>query len=258
MRVIAEGGAIPGGVAPWFRLGYIIPHAHVDMDAYQFYHIAPPGVMLVTTALDLRSYSPIDVRHEISKIDDRVDVLAAAAADFISLSGVPIGAAMGRKATRELVASMESRSGLRCSTDIEAHVKALEHLGARRVAVATRWPDAVVTGLRRYLEESGFSVAATASHARSLDENKQADPERDHHLALELGRRAVEEASNADALLMPGGLWFAIHAAAALETELGIPVLLNITSTLWDALHSRATPLPHRPNPAWGRLLATL
>jgi hypothetical protein len=36
-------------VFPWYRLGYIIPHRHTDMDGYQFARVAPDGMMLVTT-----------------------------------------------------------------------------------------------------------------------------------------------------------------------------------------------------------------
>ena len=40
-------------VSPWYYLGYIIPHLYTDMDAYQFYRIAPEGMVLVTTQLNL-------------------------------------------------------------------------------------------------------------------------------------------------------------------------------------------------------------
>ena len=30
-------------VTPWFRLGYVIPHLYTDLDAYQFYRVAPEG-----------------------------------------------------------------------------------------------------------------------------------------------------------------------------------------------------------------------
>lgn len=44
-------------VFPWYRLGYIIPHRHTDMDGYQFARVAPDGMLLVTTQLDLAEYS---------------------------------------------------------------------------------------------------------------------------------------------------------------------------------------------------------
>ena len=42
-------------IHPWYQLGYIIPHLTVDMDAYQFYRIAPEGMMLITPCLDLQT-----------------------------------------------------------------------------------------------------------------------------------------------------------------------------------------------------------
>ena len=38
-------------IAPWYQLGYVIPHLYTDMDAYQFYRTAPEGMMLLTLSL---------------------------------------------------------------------------------------------------------------------------------------------------------------------------------------------------------------
>jgi len=40
-------------ISPWYQLGYVIPHLYTDLDAYQFYRVAPEGMMLVTTGLNL-------------------------------------------------------------------------------------------------------------------------------------------------------------------------------------------------------------
>jgi maleate cis-trans isomerase len=245
-------------VAPWFRLGYIVPHLYVDLDAYQFYKVAPEGMMLVTTSLNLQGYGKEQVQTEASKIDGAVDVLTHAMVDAISLSGVPVGAALGPEATRALVGRMQSRSGLPSSTDIEAHIKALHCLNADRIALVTRWPDEVVNGVRDYLDESGIAVVSTASEPRTMDQNKRADPRLDHELAISLARRALERSPNAEALMMPGGLWFAVHAALQIEGEFGVPVLLNITSTVWEALSERTSADAYVSRPGWGVLLSTL
>ena len=57
---------------------------------------------------------------------------------------------------------------------------------------------------------------------------------------------------------MPGGLWFAIHAVPLIEAEFGKPVLLNILSTTWAALHAAGGKMPHRPDPKWGKVLSAL
>jgi maleate cis-trans isomerase len=43
-----------------------------------------------------------------------------------------------------------------------------------------------------------------------------------------------------------------------LEAEHGKPVLLNILSTTWSALRSAGKRMLHRPDPRWGKVLASL
>jgi maleate cis-trans isomerase len=245
-------------IAPWYHLGYVIPHLYTDLDAYQFYRVAPEGMMLVTTGLDLKDYTLAAVEQELSSLWQRFDLLAKKKVDRISLSGVPVASALGRKKTREILAEGEARTGIPCDTDLEAHIATLQHLGAKRIALATRWPEAVNTALTRYLAEAGIEVIACRSRARSLAENKESSAANDHLLALELGGQVLREAPDAQALLMPGGLWFAIHAVPLLEAEHGRPVLLNILSTTWAALHTAGKRMLHRPDPRWGKVLASL
>lgn len=245
-------------IAPWYHLGYIIPHLYTDMDAYQFYRIAPEGAMLLTTGLNLKEYSLAAVERELPVLWQRFDLLAQKNVDRISLSGVPVASALGRTRMREILREAQSRTGIACDTDLEAHIAALEHLGASKIAIASRWPASVTDALTGYLADADIQVLACQSRARSLDQNKHASPAADHDLALELGRAAMRAAPEAQALLMPGGLWFAIHAAPVLEAEFGRPVLLNILSTTWAALHDRGKPLPVQPDARWGRLMADL
>ena len=245
-------------ISPWYQLGYVIPHLYTDLDAYQFYRVAPEGMMLVTTGLDLKDYTLAAVERELPVLWQRFDLLAKKKVDRISLSGVPVASALGRKKMREILAEGEVRTGIPCDTDLEAHIATLQHLGAKRIALATRWPEAVSAALTRYLADAGIEVIACRSRARSLAENKQSSAADDHLLALDLGGQVLREAPDAQALLMPGGLWFAIHAVPLLEAEHGRPVLLNILSTTWAALHAAGERMLHRPDPRWGKVLASL
>ena len=245
-------------VQPWFQLGYVIPHLYTDMDAYQFDRVAPEGMMLVTTGLDLKDYSLASVERELPMLWQRFDLLAGKKVDRISLSGVPVAAALGRKKMCEILAEGSARTRLPCDTDLEAHIATLQHLGAKRIALATRWPEAVNTALSRYLAEAGIEVLTCASRARTLDQNKHSAAADDHELALELGRKAFGDAPQAQALLMPGGLWHAIHAVPMLEAEHGRPVLLNILSTTWAALRAAGNRMLRKPDPRWGKVLASL
>ena len=243
-------------ICPWLQLGYIIPHLYTDMDAYQFYRVAPDGMMLVTTGLNLKEYSLAAVESELPALWRAFDLLKNKTVDRIALSGVPVAAALGREKMREILDEASQRTGLPCDTDLEAHIATLQHFGATRIALATRWPDAVNTALTNYLGEAGIEVLACRSRGRSLDQNKQSSAADDHLLAIELGAQALRAAPQAQALLLPGGLWYAIHAVPLLEAEFGKPVLLNILSTTWAALHAVRGPLLQRPDPRWGKVLA--
>ena len=245
-------------ISPWYQLGYVIPHLYTDLDAYQFYRVAPDGMMLVTTGLDLKEYSLASVEAQLPALWQRFDLLAKKRVDRISLSGVPVAAALGRPKMLEILAEAARRTGLPCDTDLEAHIATLQHLGAKRIALVTRWPEAVNTALTRYLAEAGIEVIACRSRARSLQENKASSAAADHLLAIELGDAAMRDAPDAQALLMPGGLWFAIHAVPLLEAKHGRPVLLNILSTTWAALHAAGNRMLHRPDPRWGKVLGSL
>jgi maleate cis-trans isomerase len=244
-------------ISPWYELGYVIPHLYTDLDAYQFYRVAPEGMMLVTTGLDLGAYSLDAVERELPTLWQRLQLLAEKKVNRISLSGVPVAAALGRSRMLAILEEGAERTGLACDTDLEAHIAVLRHLGASRIALATRWPAAVNSALIQYLGEAGIEVIASRSRARSLQQNKHSNAAEDHQLAVELGGEVLRAAPNAEALLLPGGLWYAIHAVPLLEAAHGKPVLLNILSTTWAALHFAAD-VRSRPEGRWGRVLGSL
>ena len=245
-------------IDPWYQLGYVIPHAYTDMDAYQFYRVAPEGMMLVTTGLNFQGHSLEAVENELPTFWQRVDLLAKKKVDRIALSGVPVASFLGRKRMLETLAQAQDRSGLPCDTDLEAHIAVLKHLGASRIALATRWPETTTSRLTRYLAEAGIEVIANHSRATTFEQHKTSDPGADHALALELGGKALRETPAAQAVLMPGGLWHAMHAVPLLEAEYGRPVLLNILSTTWAALHAAGNRMRVRPDRRWGMVLRSV
>ena len=90
-------------VNPWYQLGYVIPHLYTDMDAYQFYRIAPEGTVLITTGLNLQEYTLASVEQNLPTLWERFDLLAKKRSDRISLSGVPVASALGRKKMCEIL-----------------------------------------------------------------------------------------------------------------------------------------------------------
>ena len=215
--------------------------------------------MLVTTQLDLQDRTLAAVENELSTLWKRFDLLARLGRiNRIAVSGVPLAAMLGRARTLALLEEASARTGIPCDTDMEAHIKALKHLGASRIVLSAKWTDSLNQAVIRYLHEAGIEVIASYAVGTTLQESKSTKPSEDHLRALESGRRLLAGTPNAQALMMPGGLWLTIHVAPMLEAEFGKPVTLNITATTWAALHAEGSRLQRRPDPRWGKLLASL
>ena len=68
-------------------------------------------------------------------------------------------------------------------------------------------------------------------------------------------------APDAQGLLLPGGLWYAIYAVPILEAEFGKPVFLNVLSTTSNAMHTKLYQEKMqgtgKADPYWGKVLAS-
>jgi maleate cis-trans isomerase len=239
---------------PWYRLGFITPHQFVDNVPYQFYRLAPPGMMLVTANLDLADYTAEAVEHELPLLWRHAEILATRGVDRIVIGGVPVGAALGRERVQAILAEGEKRTGIPFSTDMENIISALNYLGVTKLAIGSRWHEGVNDAVAAYLKLGGVEVVGRKASGRSLAENTTLTTSDGMRLAVDLGRSALEAAPDAEALLLPGGLWVTIHAIPLLEAEFGKPVLINLSATIWASLHAANL---HKPVQGWGRLLAS-
>src|SRR5262245_17517000 len=229
---------------PWYRLGYVTPHPLVDNVPYQFYRIAPDGVMLMLANLEIADYTTEAVEHELPLFWKHVEELSEAGADRIVLTGVPVSAALGRERVLATIAEAKRRTGKALDTDLEAIAAAARHLGAERVALATRWHKPLNDSVARYLKAAGIEVVAQQASGRTMTENATLGAADGMRMAIELGRAALNAAPSAQGLILPGGRWLSIHAVPLLEAEFGKPVFLNLNSSLWAALHAAGRGLP--------------
>src|SRR5262245_6722202 len=173
---------------PWFRLGYVTPHPLVDNVPYQFYRIAPDGVMLMLANLEIADYTTEAVEHELPLFWRHVAALGKAGADRVVLTGVPVSAALGRERVLAMVAEAKKRTGVTLDTDLEAIAAAARHLGVERVALATRWHQPLNDAVARYLKSAGVEVVARQASGRTMAENATLGAADGMRMAIDLGR----------------------------------------------------------------------
>jgi len=240
---------------PRWRIGYVTPHPLNDTLQYEFYLMAPPGIMLMTAGLAISDYSEAAVEDQLPALEDRVDQLMRRGAKRIVISGVPVAISLGRARMQALLADISERWSVPADTDLEAIIAGARHLGIRRIAAATRWNAPVNERLVAYLNDAGLEPVGIANSARTMKENAGLDDETGMRLATDLGREVLTREPGAEGVMMPGGRWITLAAVRQLEAEFGRPVITNHTASLWAALAAAGI---REPIEGCGRLLASL
>lgn len=132
-------------------------------------------------------------------------------------------------------------------------VEALRFFGARRLSVATPYPEWNNQRLRAYLEAQGFEVLNVDGEPRAAAAGNQGINDRDPEEVAEFASRVCRP--EADALLCSCTAWRSVEAAAAIEARTGKPVVSSNQSTIWTALRALGIT---RPITGFGRLLENL
>jgi maleate cis-trans isomerase len=129
-------------------------------------------------------------------------------------------------------------------------VEALRFFGARRISVATPYPDWNNRRLRAYLEAQGFEVLNVDGEPRAAAAGNQGINDQDPEEVAEFASRVCRP--EADALLCSCTAWRSVEAIAAIEARTGKPAVSSNQSTIWTALRAIGVT---RPIPGFGRLL---
>ena len=138
---------------PRLKIGCLQPGAVIDNQPFEFYRLAPPGVMLVMIPVGLGTFSKDDVERVFAPIDGYVDQLMERGVDLILQSGVPLPLLIGIEAHDRLIGRIEKRSGKPATSSVLGVVAAARRLGVRRIV-------RVRIDLERVLERLGRRLGA--------------------------------------------------------------------------------------------------
>jgi maleate cis-trans isomerase len=240
---------------PKLKLGVLKPLSVVDNSAYEFYRIAPPGVMLVMIPVGLGKFSKDDVERVFAPLDKYVDQLMERGVDLIMQSGVPLPLLIGIEAHDRLIDRLAVRSGRPATSSVLGVVAAAKRLGLRRIVVANKWSEPMNRTLGEFFARGGAEIVGVASEVLAPDQFQKISTADHMALAYELGRAAFARHPDADGLYVGGGSWLSEPVCQALEREFGRPAISNLSCMIRDTL----TRLGHwQPIPGQGLLLAAV
>lgn len=236
------------------RIGLMVPSTNTTCEA-DFQLVVPHGITIHGQRLWLTNESTGDdaFNRMNAEIENGARYLATARVDVIVYGCTTGSFFKGAGWDRQMLEVIRRAAGVPAVATSPSVVEALRFFGARRISVATPYPEWNNQKLRAYLEAQGFEVLNVEGEPRAAASGNQGINDQDPGSVVDFATRACRP--EADALLCSCTAWRSVEAAAAIEARTGKPVVSSNQSTIWTAL--RALGLTH-PIAGFGRLLENL
>ena len=217
------------------RLGVLVPSGNPTIEP-ELYRMAPRSITIHFARLESLAGAPgaADGMAErtlgyLDSVPAAIHSMEALRLGVVVLSHTAVSYLSGFAAEPALLERIAKLSGARPLTAASAIAEALRHLGARRIALATPYPEVIASAGRAYWTAAGFEIVAH----RGLPDVTNIYEETEER-AYTLGRAA--DAPGADAVLISGTGLPTAGIVERLERDLGKPVVTSQTATLWRAL----------------------
>ncbi|MDX1485397.1 MAG: hypothetical protein R3229_13050 [Alphaproteobacteria bacterium] len=224
-------------VLPEHKIGVLTPRAVIENQPYQFYRMAPPGVMLVMIPMGLREFSAEDLDRITQGLDEKLDQLMERGVELIVASGVPLPILLGLDGHDRLLAHIESHTGVPATSSMVHVMEAAKALGVSKLVVANKWTKEMNDVMAAFFAREGVEIVGVASEPMQPEEFDKLSSKGNADLAYGLGRRGLTEHPEADALYIGGGSWLSLPVAAQLEAEFGKPAYCNQDAQLRHLLN---------------------
>lgn len=229
------------------RIGYTSPPAVTETFPYEFYEIAPKGVTLAITTLNIVHMTDDEVEEGARMSLEGARLLAKADVSIIVLGGVPLNLALGLDRLEGLMADLEEELGIPVTSSLTSQVEALKTVGAKRVGVGQPFEtEHEIYG--EYLRHYGFDLVAQKGAGLTVLDLATTGTD----AAKGLSRSLVGMVPDLDTLYFPAPHWGIVGIIDELEKEHGVNVVTAVQAILWNTLRKTGV---SEPITGFGRLL---
>jgi maleate isomerase len=232
------------------RIGYISPSV-LEVVPFDFYRFAPEGVGLVGVTCNIDDWTQEHFDRALAQVKEAAGYLGARRVDYVIHGGGPLVVARGKGYEDLIVKDIESVAKVPATTGVRAGMEALRHVGARRIAIASPYPERHNAALSAYLTAQGFEVVRAEGKDLPFKDMQNLSPVGIHAFASGV----LDRASACDALYLPCPQWQAAQVVDAIERERSLPVVSYTHANFFAAFRTLGIKDTIRGH---GRLLASL
>jgi len=236
------------------RIGVMVPSTNTTCEA-DFNMVVPHGVTVHGQRLWMTNDANGDAAYQRmnGEIETGAKYLATANVNVVAYGCTTGSFYRGPGWDREMLDIIRNAAGVPAVATSPSVVEALRFVGARKISVATPYPDWNNKQLRSYLEALGFEVLNVEGEPRAAASGNQGINDHDPEEVVAFASKACRP--EADALLCSCTAWRSLEAVAELERLTGKPVVSSNQASIWAAY--RAIGLTPKIT-GFGRLLESL
>ncbi len=237
------------------RLGAVVPSSNTTVEG-EFGRAVSRGVSVQTARMSLESVTVDELDSMADEAVECAERLSHANVDVVAYACTTGSLIHGAGFDSDLEKSLSETAGVPAVATALSVKRALNALGANRIAVVTPYSDELNDRERSYLDESGFEVAEI--EGRDIEANTEIGRLRPEDAYRQVQGVVSASKSNSvaksksgpdaaasdseldadavDAVFVSCTNYRTFPAIEALEADLGVPVVTSNQATLWDAL----------------------
>jgi maleate isomerase len=233
------------------RVGTILPAVSTVLPN-EFLKVAPDGVIMVYTRILIQRLTKEDIDGLEQQIEPTVKLLMPCKPQFVIQAASPLVWTKGPGYDKQIIDKVERAAGVPATTTATAVVKALHRFKARKVSVATPYPDWINEQIKKFLDAVGFEVVAIKGLGEDRpDETSRLAP----NVPYALARQVYAEAPNIDCMFISCGNMRTFEIIEKLERDLGVPVVTNNQAAIFESFSALKI---RDPIAGYGRLFEML
>lgn len=239
------------------RIGLLIAHSNTIMEP-EFNRIAPEGVSIHAGRVRIEKITVEGLRDMNRNVERAVEDLSEIDAASFAYACTAASWVGSHDADRAMAKKIEDRTGRPAVTAAGSVLDGLRALGAKRISVATPYPEDVNVRVKAFIESQGFEVLGIGGQdlgriaplpplAEGIASHPGLQPP---YLAYKIGKKCFVKGS--DALFVSAAGIRTVDVLGALEHDLGVPVVSSAQAIMWAALRAAGV---NEPISGCGRLM---